>query len=79
VFDQREGPIQRVPDLFRFPLVRYTCDASESKALNAQHGPRVIIAASSSTATRDFSSPMGARPVEPRGLLRSQRDDRVDA
>jgi metallo-beta-lactamase family protein len=46
VFDQTEDLIQRVQDLFRFPLVHYTRDASESKALNAQHGPMVIIAAS---------------------------------
>ena len=46
VFDQSEDLIQRVQDLFRFPLVHYTRDASESKALNAQHGPMVIIAAS---------------------------------
>ncbi|MEO6527094.1 MAG: MBL fold metallo-hydrolase [Gemmatimonadaceae bacterium] len=46
VFDQTEDLIQRVQDLFRFPLVHYTRDASESKALNAMHGPMVIIAAS---------------------------------
>jgi metallo-beta-lactamase family protein len=46
VFDQTEDLIQRVQDLFRFPLVHFTRDATESKALNAQHGPMVIIAAS---------------------------------
>lgn len=46
VFDQTEDLVQRVQDLFRFPLVRYTREASESKALNAQHGPMIIIAAS---------------------------------
>jgi metallo-beta-lactamase family protein len=46
VFDQTEDLVQRVQDLFKFPLVRYTREASESKALNAQHGPMVIIAAS---------------------------------
>jgi metallo-beta-lactamase family protein len=46
VFDQTEDLIQRVQDLFRFPLVHYTRDATESKALNSQHGPMVIIAAS---------------------------------
>jgi metallo-beta-lactamase family protein len=46
IFDQTEDLVQRVQDLFRFPLVHYTRDASESKALNSQHGPMVIIAAS---------------------------------
>ena len=46
VFDKSEDLVQRVQDLFHFPLVRYTRDASESRALNTQHGPMVIIAAS---------------------------------
>lgn len=46
VFDQTEDLVQKVQDLFHFSLVRYTRDASESKALNAQHGPMVIIAGS---------------------------------
>ena len=46
VFDRDEDLVQRVQDLFKFPLVHYTRDVSESKALNAQHGPMVIIAAS---------------------------------
>lgn len=32
--------------LFQFPLLRYTESVDESKALNQQHGPMVIIAAS---------------------------------
>lgn len=46
VFDQSEDLIQKVQNLFEFPLVRYTREAGESKALNAQHGPMVVIAAS---------------------------------
>jgi metallo-beta-lactamase family protein len=46
VFDQGEDLIQRVTDLFHFSLVRYTRDASESKALNTAQGPMMIIAAS---------------------------------
>jgi len=46
IFDQTEDLVQKVKDLFEFTQVRYTRDASESKALNAQHGPMVIIAAS---------------------------------
>jgi metallo-beta-lactamase family protein len=46
IFDRTEDLVQKVQDLFRFPLVRYTRDAAESKALNSQHGPMVVIAAS---------------------------------
>jgi metallo-beta-lactamase family protein len=46
IFDQTEDLVQKVKDLFEFTQVRYTRDASESKALNAQHVPMVIIAAS---------------------------------
>ncbi len=46
LFDQSEDLVQRVNDLFHFTQVRYTREASESKALNLQHGPMVVIAAS---------------------------------
>jgi metallo-beta-lactamase family protein len=46
IFDRTEDLVQRVQELFRFSQARYTRDASESKALNSQHGPMVIIAAS---------------------------------
>ena len=46
VFDHTETLVQTVQDLFHFPLVRYTRDMSESKALNSQRGPMIIIAAS---------------------------------
>jgi metallo-beta-lactamase family protein len=45
-FDAREDLIQRSRDVFRFNLVRYTREASESKALNTMRGPMIIIAAS---------------------------------
>ena len=46
VFDRGEDLVQKVHDLFRFDLVRYTRDVEESKALATKHGPMVIIAAS---------------------------------
>lgn len=46
IFDRSEDLVQRVQDLFRFTQVHYTRDATESKALNGQNGPMVIIAAS---------------------------------
>lgn len=45
-FDMTENMVQTVPEMFRFPLVRYTRDVEESKALNRATGPMVIIAAS---------------------------------
>jgi metallo-beta-lactamase family protein len=46
VFDKSEELVQKVRDVFRFELVHYTRDVSESKALNTARGPMVIIAAS---------------------------------
>jgi metallo-beta-lactamase family protein len=46
VFDRTEHLVQMVQDLFRFELVHYTRDVSESKALNLQRGPMVVIAPS---------------------------------
>lgn len=46
IFDRGEGLVQAVQDLFRFELLHYTRDVSESKALNSQHGPMVIISPS---------------------------------
>jgi metallo-beta-lactamase family protein len=46
LFDQTEDFIREVTELFRFDLVHYTRDVSESKALNSQNGPMIIIAAS---------------------------------
>lgn len=45
-FDESEGLVRATSKLFDFPLVRYTRDVEESKALNSAHGPMVIIAAS---------------------------------
>jgi metallo-beta-lactamase family protein len=46
IFDQTEDLVQKVRDLFEFTQVTYTREATESKALNARHGPMIIIAAS---------------------------------
>lgn len=46
VFDRTEQLVELVQDLFRFELVHYTRDVTESKALNLQRGPMVVIAAS---------------------------------
>jgi metallo-beta-lactamase family protein len=46
VFDRRERMIETTNDLFDFPLVRYVREVSDSKALDSNNGPAVIIAAS---------------------------------
>lgn len=46
IFDRSEHLVQEAAELFRFPMVRYTRDVTESKALNTQRGPMVVIAAS---------------------------------
>ncbi|WP_310568735.1 MBL fold metallo-hydrolase [Gemmatimonas sp.] len=46
VFDHSEDLVRHTNDLFDFPLVKFTRDVNESKALNDMHGPMVIIAAS---------------------------------
>jgi metallo-beta-lactamase family protein len=45
-FDQSEDLVKRVKDLFEFPLVHYTRDVEESKAIAHMRGPMIIIAAS---------------------------------
>ena len=46
VFDHNEDLIRVTNHLFEFPLLKFTRDVSESKALNTALGPMVIIAAS---------------------------------
>ena len=45
-FDRSENLVMAVQDLFRFDLVHYTRDVAESKALNSQRGPMIIISPS---------------------------------
>jgi len=46
VFDRAEAFIRAAPQLFRFPLLRYTRSVEESKELMARHGPMIVIAGS---------------------------------
>ncbi|MGH7509094.1 MAG: MBL fold metallo-hydrolase [Gemmatimonadales bacterium] len=46
VFDRRERMLETTGELFDFRLLRYVREVSESKALDADPGPAVIIAAS---------------------------------
>lgn len=45
-YDHNEELVRRTPDLFDFPMVKFTRDVTESKKLNSMHGPMIIIAAS---------------------------------
>jgi metallo-beta-lactamase family protein len=46
VFETGEHMVKTVTDLFRFDVLHYTKDVAESKALNSQRGPMVIISPS---------------------------------
>jgi metallo-beta-lactamase family protein len=46
VFDRSERFIETTNELFDLPLLQYVREVGESKALNSNHGPAVIIAAS---------------------------------
>lgn len=45
-YDQSEDMVKRVKELFHFPLVHFTRDVEESKAINSASGPMIVIAAS---------------------------------
>ena len=45
-FDQSEDLVKKVKELFEFPLLHYTRDVAESKAINSAKGPMIVIAAS---------------------------------
>jgi metallo-beta-lactamase family protein len=45
-FDQSEDMVKRVKELFHFPLVHFTREVEESKAINRAKGPMIVIAAS---------------------------------
>ena len=45
-YDQTEEMVKRVRELFDFPLLHFTRDVQESKAINSAKGPMVVIAAS---------------------------------
>jgi metallo-beta-lactamase family protein len=45
-YDQSEEMVKRVRELFEFPLLHFTRDVQESKAINSAKGPMIVIAAS---------------------------------
>jgi metallo-beta-lactamase family protein len=69
IFDQTEDLVQKVQELFTFTQVHYTRDASESKALNAQHGPMVIIAASGMAEAGRILHHLAHNAADPRSTI----------
>jgi metallo-beta-lactamase family protein len=45
-FDQSEDLVRKAKELFEFPLLHFTRDVEESKAINSAKGPMIVIAAS---------------------------------
>lgn len=45
-FDQSEDMVRKVRELFDFPLLRFTREVEDSKAINRAKGPMIVIAAS---------------------------------
>ncbi|HSA55268.1 MAG TPA: MBL fold metallo-hydrolase [Gemmatimonadaceae bacterium] len=68
-FDSAEDLVERVQHLFRFDLLRYTREASESKALNDLRGPMVIIAASGMAESGRILHHLGHGASEPRNTI----------
>lgn len=69
LFDQQEDLVARVNDLFHFDLVHYTRDVNESKALNTQNGPMIIIAASGMAETGRILHHLAHGAPEPRNTI----------
>lgn len=69
LFDETEEFVRRVQELFRFDMVHYTRDASESKALNSAIGPMVIIAASGMAETGRITHHLAHGAPDPRNTI----------
>jgi metallo-beta-lactamase family protein len=69
LFDETEEFVRRVQELFRFDMVHYTRDASESKALNSAIGPMIIIAASGMAETGRITHHLAHGAPDPRNTV----------
>jgi metallo-beta-lactamase family protein len=69
LFDETEEFVRRIQELFRFDMVHYTRDASESKALNSAIGPMVIIAASGMAESGRITHHLAHGAPDPRNTI----------
>ena len=69
VYDQSEELVRTTPKLFEFPLVRYTREVNESKALNAALGPMIIIAASGMAESGRILHHLKSGAADPRNTI----------
>jgi metallo-beta-lactamase family protein len=69
VFDRTEGLVQMVQDLFRFELVHYTRDVADSKALNLQRGPMIIISPSGMAEVGRILHHLNNNAADPRNAI----------
>ena len=69
LFDKHEDLIARVDDLFHFDLVHYTRDVNQSKALNSQNGPMIIIAAAGMAETGRILHHLAHGAPDPRNTI----------
>jgi metallo-beta-lactamase family protein len=69
VFDHREELIQSTNHLFDFPLLRYTREVSESKEIDSNPGPAVVIAASGMAESGRITHHLAHGIGDPRNLI----------
>ena len=69
LWDRNEEPVRQIPALFNFELLKFTRDVASSKALNALHGPAVIIAASGMCESGRILHHLAAHAADPRSTI----------
>ena len=69
VYDQSEELVRNTPNLFDFPLVRFTREVNQSKALNAATGPMIIIAASGMAESGRILHHLKSGAADPRNTI----------
>lgn len=69
VFDGNEALLRAVKEPLRFPLVHYVQSVDESKALNTQRGPMVIISASGMAETGRILHHLAHGASDPRNTI----------
>ena len=68
-YDQSEDMVKTVKELFHFPLVHFTRDVEESKAINSAKGPMVVIAASGMMEAGRILHHLAAGAGDPRNTI----------